>query len=73
MCINCLKGQVLIYYTHLILNAPIPFLTLPGLCLHWFDVADVVLQVDITDGISKQVTMFFCKGCGKYQAATNAW
>jgi nonsense-mediated mRNA decay protein 3 len=24
------------------------------------------LQVDITEGITKQVTLFWCRGCGKY-------
>jgi len=28
-------------------------------------------QVDITEGISTQVSIFFCKGCGRYQH--NAW
>jgi len=27
-------------------------------------------QVDITEGISKQITVFWCRGCGRYQRTT---
>eukprot|EP01126_Amoeba_proteus_P049039 TRINITY_DN5707_c0_g1_i14.p1 TRINITY_DN5707_c0_g1~~TRINITY_DN5707_c0_g1_i14.p1 ORF type:complete len:491 (+),score=86.45 TRINITY_DN5707_c0_g1_i14:170-1642(+) len=30
-------------------------------------------QVDITEGISKQVTCFWCKGCGRYLNPPNFW
>jgi len=30
-------------------------------------------QVDITEGISKQVTVFWCKGCGRYLNPPNHW
>lgn len=30
-------------------------------------------QVDITEGISSQVTIFFCRGCGRYQNTQTQW
>lgn len=30
-------------------------------------------QVDITDGIPKQVNISFCKGCGRYHVPPNQW
>lgn len=30
-------------------------------------------QVDITEGISSQVTIFFCRGCGRYQNNQTQW
>jgi nonsense-mediated mRNA decay protein 3 len=83
MCANCLKSQVTTkaHAPHILCHTlphTLPHTLLPAR-LDSTPVSScpedhIVLtfsrpcvQVDITEGISKQVTIFFCRGCGRYQ------